>query len=334
MHETAGAASSAAVEAPQFTQYDGWDEQGNPVVSEQPKVADAAPANKVEEETTEDGPEAESGKPEKQEEKPQEKRRKPDAEARIRELAAETKRLKAELEEAKKGKETKPAESSTAKPNEAKAAPTETRPKPKLDDTTPTGEKKYANYEEWQDAIADWRVEQKFAEREQNQRLQAAQQTLAKQLDEARGRYTDFNEVTNPLISDLMKPEIPREVRDVIQQSPVLADLLYTIGGTEATKSDFLDACRNNPGKALRVALLMEQEIAKELGTAKPAAEKAGEGEGKATPVAVKPRAPKPPSEVGGRGAPPEDAALVAAKNNDFRSFEAELTRRALAARR
>jgi hypothetical protein len=130
----------------------------------------------------------------------------------------------------------------------------------------------------------------------------------------------------------MLKPDMPREVFAVINDSPVLADLLYTIGGTEASKADFLEACRTNPGKALRVALLMEQEIAKELGTGK--GKKAGEGETEATPAPPKPRAPKPPAEVGGRGAPGEDALISAAKAGSFRDFDAEQTRRALASRR
>jgi hypothetical protein len=42
-----------------------------------------------------------------------------------------------------------------------------------------------------------------------------------------------------------------------------------------------------------------------------------------------RPRAPKPPAEVGGRGAQPDDAARVAAQNGDFKAFSAEMDRRA-----
>lgn len=41
-----------------------------------------------------------------------------------------------------------------------------------------------------------------------------------------------------------------------------------------------------------------------------------------------KPRAPKPPSEVGGRGAATEDAAVSAAKDGNFSAFSTELWRR------
>lgn len=47
-----------------------------------------------------------------------------------------------------------------------------------------------------------------------------------------------------------------------------------------------------------------------------------------------KPRAPKPPAEVGGRGAVMGDQAVAAAKNGDFRTFEAEMNSRAARSRR
>lgn len=327
--ETVVAATSAAAAEPAFTQFDGWDEEGTPVVSkkaETPKPAEAEAAA-AEETTTEEKLEAESGK------KPtQETRRKPDAETRIKELAAETKRLKQELEEARKPKETK-AESSPARQDEQKPAqPEATRPKPKLDEKDPDGKQKYASYEDYQEALTDWKVEQKLAARDREQQVAQQSQKWLQEINEARGRYADYDTVAVPLVADLMKPDISDSVRSVLMASPVLADLLYTIGGTEASRADFLDACRTDPGKAVRVAVLIEQEIKAELGKGK--AKKEGEGEPEAAPAAPKPRAPKPPAEVGGRGAPGEDALMSAAKANDFRSFEAEQNRRAIASRK
>jgi hypothetical protein len=45
---------------------------------------------------------------------------------------------------------------------------------------------------------------------------------------------------------------------------------------------------------------------------------------------APRPRAPRPPSEVGGRGAGPTDTAEDAVRRNDFRAAEAEWNRRAI----
>jgi hypothetical protein len=53
--------------------------------------------------------------------------------------------------------------------------------------------------------------------------------------------------------------------------------------------------------------------------------------EPKENPAPPKTRAPKPPSEVGGRGTQPADTVEAAVRANDFRAFKAEATRRALA---
>jgi hypothetical protein len=337
--ETVVAESSAAAAEPEFTQFDGWDEEGTPVVTKKVEAGKQGKQGKQDKPAEADSAAADASKETKPEDaadsaakKTQETRRKPDAEARIKELAARAKQLEKDLEEARKPKETK-ADSSTAKLAEEKpgTAPA-TRPKPTLGDKGTDGKPKYDSYEAFNEDLVDWRVEQRFAAQQREQQEGQQRQSLAKHLEEARGRYTDFDSVTKPLIQEMLKPEIAREVFAVINDSPVLADLLYTIGGTEASKADFLDACRTNPGKALRVALLMEQEIVKELGKGKAAGKKAGEGE--VEPAPVKPRAPKPPTEVGGRGAPGEDALISAAKTGDFRSFEAEQTRRAIASRR
>ena len=331
--ETVVAASSSANEA-KFTQFNGWDEDGKPIVTgnakEEPKPAESASADEPEETVSEEA--ADSAAKEAQERKP--KSGNPKAEARIKELLAKQKELEAQLEEARKPKETK-ADSSPAKPAETKSAqPEPTRPKPKQDDKDADGRPKYASYEDWQEDLADWRADQRIAAREREHQARQIQSEVGKRMDEARGRYTDFDSVTKPLLNDLLKPEVSREVMGVLNDSPVLPDLLYTLGGTEATKADFLEACRNNPAKALRVALLVEQEITKELGKGKGTpAKPAGEGK-EETPAATKPRAPKPPTEVGGRGAAGEDPSAAAAKSGNFRAFEAEQTRRALASRK
>jgi hypothetical protein len=332
--ETVVAESSAAAAEPKFTQFDGWDEEGTPVVSKKeatpkPEEADSASADTSKETETEDAADSAANKT-------QEKHSKRDrgAEARIRELTDRAKQLEKDLEEARKPKETKAESSPAPKAEEKPATQTVTRPKPTQVDKGTDGKPKYASYEDYIEDLADWKAEQRIATQQREQQINQQRESMGKQIEEARGRYTDFDPVTKPLIQDLMKPEMPREVLAVINDSPVLADLLYTIGGTEATKADFLEACRTNPGKALRVALLMEQEIVKELGKGKAAATQDAKGKAEAASDAHKPRAPKPPAEVGGRGTPGEDALISAAKTGDFRSFEAEQTRRVLASRR
>lgn len=325
--ETAVAAPSAAPESPKFTQFDGWDSEGNPTLSKPPKAA-PAPADKPKEATPDDAPDSAGKKTQEQ----QRNKRRPDVEERFKSLTDENKKLKAELEEARRPKETK-AEPSPAKPAEPRNygdwrkafKPTEWTAKY-------IEEHKDATWEDAQAALADHmadkREEFRTLEQQTNQRLQTVGQKLA----EARTRYQDFDSVAAPVIQDLLKPGVSPQVFDILNDSPVLADVLYVIGGTEKSRTDFLEAAKSNPSKAARIALLIEQEVVAELKKGKTAIEKAETKED--APVIPKPRAPKPPSEVGGRGAVQEDSLISAAKAGDFRSFEAEQTRRALASRR
>lgn len=329
--QTNVAAPSAAGETPQFTQFNGWDDNGDPVVmgkeTPEPEVAEAAAADTSKETKADDGADTTANKPQT--------RRKPDAEARIRELTTRTKELERALEEARKLKETQ-ADSSTARqpkaePEAGQQQVAGTRPKPDLNALDKDGKRIYDSYEAFTEDLVDWKAEQKLAERERTAQAEQRQKTVVKQLEEARGRYENFDTVTGPLVADLMKPDIPREVFAVMNESPVLADVLYAIGGTAESRADFLKACRENPSKAMRVALLVEQEVTKELSKGKTAAP---ETRTETTPVTPKPKAPKPPAEVGGRGSAAEDPRATAAKTGDFRAFEAEQTRRALASRR
>lgn len=135
--------------------YANWRVTGELPEKTQPKPADAAPADKPKEATSESAPDPESGKPK------QETRRKPDAEARIAELTAKARQLEKDLEEARKPKEAK------ADPPPARQ-PEHTRPKPKPDDQV-DGKPKYASYEDYVEELADWKAEQRMAAREREQ---------------------------------------------------------------------------------------------------------------------------------------------------------------------
>jgi len=321
-------------------EYAEWRMNGTlPPKKETPKLEDAeAAAAGTSKETVSDpeegeiAPETESGKP------THESRRKPGAEARIGELTAETKRLKAELEEARRPKETQAA-SSPAKSAEP-ARPQNYQDwrkgfKPTEWTNQYATEHPDAAWEDVQAAMADHMADMRDQFRTFETQVAAQRQTLGQKLEEARSRYENYDEIASPVIQDLLKPDIPREVMAVLNDSPVLADLLYTIGGTEASKTDFLEACRKNPSKALRVALLMEQEITAELAkggtatgrdesgkfTAKP--EKVVE----AAPVKKGPEStPAPPLEIGSRGVgavDDESRTLSAIERGDANAYRA-----------
>ena len=328
---TVGAAPSAAatmeLPASGTPEYAEWRMHGTlPEKTETPAKADSAAADTSKATTAEDA--AHSAAKDKQGNVD-----KRSYSERIKELNAENKRIKAELEEARKPKETK-VDSSTTRPAEQKPAIVpETRPKPTVKDQTADGKAKFATYEDFMEDLADWKAEQRMAARDRERQASQQREALGKHLNEARERYADFDAVTNPVIAEMLKPDIPREVFAVLNDSPVLADLLYTIGGTEASKADFLEACRNNPTKALRVALLMEQEIVKELGAGrKEPAVRGADGQfkpaGEAERPPAKPKtegAPAPPLEIPARagGTSESDRALSKLESGDSKAFSA-----------
>jgi hypothetical protein len=310
--EAAPSAADAPIEIPRSgtPEYAEWRLNGT-LPEAKPKTEDPAPSDPPKVVSTE----RPGTEPEKQE-----SRRKPDAEARIGELTARTKQLERELEEARKPKETK-AESSPAPEK-----PEYTRPKPTME-KGPDG-KPYATYEDYIEDVADWKAEQRIAALQRDQQVAQVRQTVSQKLEEARTRYADYDAVATPVVQELLKPGISKEVFAVMNDSPVLADLLYTIGGSETTKADFLAAAKANPSKALRVALLIEQEIVAELNKDKVDRDETG----KFTP---KPKtAPEPPIEIGNRGASTLDESERAFKAGDFRAFKAAEDAKALRRRR
>lgn len=273
-------------------EYAEWRNTGALPTSE-PIVADPAPAD-TSKETPSDAPDSDP-------EPKQESRRKPGAEARIAELTAKNRQLEKDLEESRKSKE--------AKADPPPARQPDTRPKPKPEDQV-DGKPKYIVYEDYVEDLADWKAEQRMATREREQAQAKQLESTTQKLNEARTRYEDYDSKAMPVVQELLKEGVSREVFSVLNDSPVLADLLYTIGGSEETKAAFLKDCRDNPGKALRVALLMEQEIVKELalsGAGKADRNDKGQFTPKVeveTPVKRGPEsAAKPPIEIGNRGA-------------------------------
>jgi hypothetical protein len=93
--------------------------------------------------------------------------------------------------------------------------------------------------------------------------------------------------------------------------------------------ADLIQTAKTNPALAIRKIVLTEHLIQQELDKAAKVAKvetKAPDSE--KTAPEPKPRAPKPPAEVGGRGAASEDAAVSAARNGNFAAFEAEMSRK------
>lgn len=246
--------------------------------------------------------------------KPQEKRR-PDAEQRIKQLTDRIKELESR----------KPETAEAPKPV-AKVEPQYTRPKPTAEDKD--GDKpKYATYEDFVEDLADWKGEQRDAARQREQQETAQKTAMDSKMTDARKRYGDkFDEVLTPTIDAIMGKEsgVHGVVKTMLNESEVLPDLIYTIGGDAKEMANFLKMAKDNPGKAMRYIALTESLIREELEGAEAPKETT-------PPVKVQTQAPRPPAEVGGRAATPGDSLEAAAKAGDFRSFKAEATRRHLA---
>jgi len=273
---------------------------------EPPKTEEAAPSSEPKPEEVEAKPTGDSEPPPVQEKKAKKVQT---AEERIAQLEATIEKIRKGA-----GKETK-AESSPATPK-----PEYTRPKPTADDKDDKGNPKYATYEDYIEDLADWKGEQRDAANQRIAQEQAQLREFNQKVAEAKSRYENFEEVVEPAAGMIhADPNIPPVVKQMLRDSEVLPDFLFTVGSDPAELERFVKMAKENPGKALRYIALTESLIADEL---KPREE---------APAKPKTQAPKPPSEAGGRAAAPPDALESAAKANDFRSFKAEATRRQLA---
>jgi hypothetical protein len=282
----------------------------------EPKTEGSTPSSEAKPVEAEAKPAGDS-EPPKVQEKPAQKP-KQTAEERIAQLEATIEKIRKGA-----GKETpKQAEPSPAKPE---SQPQFTRPKPTSEDKDDKGNPKYTTYEDFVEDLADWKGEQRDAKNQREQREEAQTREFNAKVEEARSRYENFDEVVGPTASAInTDADVNPVVKQMLLDSGVLPDLLFTIGSDDAEMAKFMEMAKKYPGKALRYIALTESLIAEELDTAKakPAEE---------APVKPKTQAPKPPSEAGGRAAAPPDALEAAAKANDFRAFKAEATRRQLA---
>ena len=251
------------------------------------------------------------------------------AEERISQLEAQNAKNAKIIEDIRKNKgiekPSKPAEATAAKPEVIASA---VRPKPTPDDTNKDGTPKYATHEDYILDLSDWRGEVKDAEKAEQARKQAEESALNDKVEKARSRYENLDEVVNPAIDTIVADKgISPVIKQMLYDSDITPDLVYTIASNEKEFQDFLKMARETPGKAIRYVALTESLIAQGFAEeAKPAVEEA--------PAKPTTKAPKPPAEAGGRAAAPPDslqAAVEASKGSLSRDLKAEFLRRDLA---
>jgi hypothetical protein len=248
-----------------------------------------------------------------------------DTEKRFKEILDEVKALRAERDEYRRA---------TSEKRETKQ---ESQPAP--DGYKPLDEKEYfasnpkATYEDFVRAAAKhearWEARQEIAADNRRRETEAAQKELKTRIEAAKKLYPDFDQRQQPIVKALTEDQqIPHAVKALVNDSPVFEHLLYTLG-EPAAMADLIQTAKTNPALAIRKIVLTEHLIQQELDKAAKVAKvetKAPDSE--KTAPEPKPRAPKPPAEVGGRGAASEDAAVSAARNGNFAAFEAEMSRK------
>lgn len=173
------------------------------------------------------------------------------------------------------------------------------------------------------------------------ERMREAQQaTFRQKLDEAKARYGA--EADQTIIKTAQQidrdAKIHPAVKALLDDSPVLGDLLYAMASDPDEFSSFLTEARERPGLAIRRAVLLEKLVQEELAKQSPGERKRDDNgqfvAAEKPPAKKTTAAPAPPSEVSGHGSPPEDEAERATRTNDFRAFRAIDNRKALARQR
>jgi hypothetical protein len=242
------------------------------------------------------------------------------AEERISQLESTIEKIRKEAGLRK----TPQAESSPAPVVQPSQAQSQKEPTP--EDVDQDGKPRFKTYEEYTKALARWEVRQELAEEREREQQRSMAKELNAKVSDARTRYENFDEVLQPTVTAIVSdPQVAPVVKQMLNDSEYLPDLMFTIGSKPEELAKFLTMAKESPGKAIRYLALTESLIHEELSGAPKTAPS------EEPPAKPQTKAPKPPAEVGGRAASPPDALVSAAAAGDFRAFKAETTRRYLA---
>lgn len=290
--ETVGAASSAAEEdvfggqQPTLAEYNQYRKGELPARFRPAEKAESDPADAPEETVEEPEGEDPEPAPDSDPEDKQEPKLPPktsEYEKRVKQLLAEKKELARKL-----------AAKQDAKPESSPALPVQQADKePTAEDQNPDGTPRFKTYEEFTKALARWEIRQELAEQRKAEQQEAGAKALNAKVEEGRTRYENLDAVIVPAANEIYNdPAISPVIKQMIGDSDVMVDLMYTIANDPAEYAKFVKMAKEAPGKAIRYIALTESFITEELaGKAKVEEE---------TPAKPKTNAPKPPSPVGG----------------------------------
>lgn len=327
-----------------------------PTDSEYRRTGKAAPAaapkqpSKAESTTADNSSEPEQGgtgsASEASEPNKQERRDKPrsTAETRLKEVLEDLKRagltpaeLKTFKREAQRAEAEQPkSPEHTEKPAQKQPTYEDTHPKPKLED--------FDSIEAHTEALTDWKLDKREFERAERQAAEAQSKAIRDKLADANSRYSEGADASIRSAAKTIAEsnDVHPAVKSVLTDSPLLADVLFTLNSKEGELASFVELAKTNPTAAIRKAVLLEHLIAQELGKGASEGETQRDESGKFVaqneahppqrpPAKKVTEAPPPPREASGRSAAPPDDVASASKTLDFAAYRAAQNRRDLA---
>ena len=299
------------------------------------KLEDAAASDEKKSDTGDEkkpeqkgAPASEAGKEPVQEKKP---KLRSDAATRLEELLDDLKRVGLSPAELKTFK--REALKTPAEPVEKPLAALERPVRPKYTDFD-DADKYETAMDKYEEDLAEFKATQAVKKYQVEEMKSKTHNELAVKLTEAKTRYgEEAHGVILKSVGDILSDtKISSAVKVLLNESPVLVDLLYVMGSDEKELSAFIDDARLNPGAAIRKAVLLERLVMDELSkSVKPP--KAGSESSDEEAVQLESKlpgkksikTPPPPDEVSGtKGSLPDEAesAFASGKFAQFRDAQ------------
>lgn len=313
----------ASLEIPRSNtpEYAEWRKSGN-LTKTEPVPADSTPANEDTDDVADSAAKDTQEKPSK---------RRPDVEERFKKLSDELKSVRTELEEARKPKTQADPSPAPSQPQTYQEWRKEFKAPKWIEDYAKANPE--ATYEDASAAMADHLGDMRDQFRMLETQRSAQAKELTDKVEAARSRYGDkFDDVLQPTANRInADADINVNVKAMIGDSEVIADLIFTLGSDPEYLSEFIKLAKSKPGQALRRIAVLENGIIEQL--AKGKSEPRNDKGQFAAAEEVKPPAKRgpesaaaPPLEVGSRGAGSMDEserALQAIERGDGNAVRA-----------
>jgi hypothetical protein len=322
--------------------YAEWRLKGT-VVEKQPKPKTEAPAPSSESAEGEQPEEKTASDSEPGEKKQEPQRRRDTAADRLQELLGDLKRAGLTPSELKTFKREAQQQAAQQQPPQTSANPPQPKPEPPKELKAPVLDE-YKSWEEFRKAELEYNqqstrqiVQQAMREFLAQQAQAQAQQAANQRLEEAEKRYGP--EARSTIASSAQglfgNERIPDDIKRIVNNSPVIADLLYVMGSNAGELQEFLNLAQTNPDEALRKTVLLEHMVKEELAKNKQPSnghEAERDESGRFVKNAPAKAAPPPAREVSGKASPPPNDVDAAFQRNDVRAYINAANRRDLAA--